>query len=790
MASASYPPFAGQVPSTIFEINEEEEVVNEDGESFFPNDLASSNGDDSFLFEDPDAGPADPFLCPEVTLGKYDSIECVDTVDWLNLFVDVITSVIHTQVTKTFYPGIVEKESLQAIEHNALEASSLLRKVLAVEIATSSAVVYNLIILLRGHAEDLGHFTECLYQYRDDNCGEEAYYTKLFRLNDCSYWHTGALCNDVCTIDGAHQVLFYLDFYFNIMKADHITDALAKVEAFMSKLYGSTLTIYPHLLNMDNVCADCVVQDALDYKLPDTDQGDCTDLCTIDSDETVPGVDDDTGGADYVAEVANALGIDDNGFSVYMTSGYEKESAEKRFYSQLNKEDSSTYTTKRAKQIDRNIIFQKAMNINSDVRQKQLHYDSKWKDARDVMFHLDKGILDDKTRMLYTMPIFGLDAHELINNHKAMMEDRLLQLADEEETYIKEMLSKSDSCIKQKIVGSRTENLTQLIDEDTGNEIEDGLNDIIRSIASKSVDNCITEAHDTLVEQYRVLINRKIANLQERVSVVYATLKRLINPSVPSYRLMELSHGVYRAMIAKTLFSRAAEALAHSDSIPVVDNIRKVQFIEKLTGSVEKHTVGHISEQIKHFSLGPVYLCGDEHLLMRKGFTLHTVWVAQAIAADCCLNFKQFCELKDIAAHSVGGILSFNTVITRTLEKYDKFVKVMNDGDNGGKYDTNQYFIGYLHKIRLAVCVTVAYNQRAAVNPLSIHRHDCHQNIISTSDREAFRLENGLYIRDVFSPYTLVYDDQLGRKNVFSSYDIMEVCFVHSNSNQYMRGIY
>lgn len=775
-----------------------------------------------------------PLVVREVDDNLDPAIESNFSIPWYDLLKDVVDGIAVLQYVKTIDPYILRSTMLQSIMANSRCMHTYSSRVTRLENErySSSLLTYQLRVILPWFARELDFLIECLNDFHNGTLQNEAeYHIKVLRADDCSFWHSSGYketddCYDVCTINVAHQVLFDLDFFFNIMRSDHIVTALRNVEDFLGKVYGTLLVIPPFLVDMHKPCSDCIIQDTMDYKLPNWTASNCTHLYDVrDSLETdslslhttittnksnraelIENTPGDSGysplvnmekvGFDHtLSDFSDATGCD---ISVQNTTRVQKQEQAIKFYNQLNATNKLNYTHTKA--TNEKLLF-KAKSFGKFVNDKKISIYPKWQDAIDSLFTQD--LLEDRATLLFCIPFIGLTAHELIQNHVVIMEDKLLQLKHEEERFVKESLNKANFSDAIAAKAREIYSVDTLIRMLEGTSSDDGtisdenatipgsLAHLIRNIAKKQPDDSADEAKRKVLEQYGNLINNEILELHKKLNVVNDTLKKAINPPTLSGRVMQMAHKIRRAVIATELFTSAILGLPKG----ILSELPNMTLFSDLTSKIDITLIAEMSEKIKYCSLGPIYRDSDsdQYLPLRKGFTLFTVWSAKDLPACSNLNFKNFCELADISAGNTAGgeIVSFKLTIEILLKHYGNFhIKREEYSQKASKY-LDVLYQGFLHKVRLAVVVMFAYNIRyGSTGKLKLCMYDSERNIRCGMDGKEFSLlEPGLYIGTSTSPYYLVYYDMndKGVKKAYSSYDIIELCTIFLKASIYTK---
>ena len=748
----------------------------------------------------------------QVNLDIQKPIESDLTINYVDLLKDVVNGIAELCFIKTFDPHIIAKTKLEDIKINAHTMyvySERIRK-MEEDNYSSSLIIYYLKNIIPWFAMELEYVASCLQMFINKTLSKPEYYCKVMRMDNCSFWHsgTGTLSRplspsyDVCTLNKAHQVLFDLDFYFNIIKSDHISSALTNLEAFIGKIFGTLLVLPPFLVDVQKPCQDCIIDETYDYNLAKMKQYNCSHLFeivdTIENDGLITfsdnGVEQNENNSHLSESHKIGNDITNNphlGITVIKPTDSLKEEQAKQFYAKLNICSNNHNINNEFDKDINNKLIRKAEYLEHFIKTRQMKNYQDWVDAREALF--DQELLNNQTLLLFTKPLFGLTSHELIKNQQLVMEQQLLNIKEAEENFIRNTMAHTNA---PEIIAARARKIyntdtlikilegNQDIDNDETNLQEQDVNvpgsltNIIHNMAKKDPVEAIQDAKNRAITQYGLIINREILELRRKITTVTETLKRAINPSIPGIRIFRMAFKIFRATIAEFLFHQSI-ANTQSSIMPPAN----IMLFSNLTNKIETKIIGKISEKIKYFSMGPIYkdADSDDFLPLRKGFTLHTLWTAKDIPACSKLSFKEFCEMDDLRSRirKSGQIFNLKNIIKVMLEDNSLFYKKLPDYVNNTSKYINELYEGNLRKIRSAVVITLAYNILYDLhNRLRLRSCNSERLIrCGMNGKECFLLKPGLYIGRVESEFNLVYIDKKSNKlTSSSSRDLIQLC--------------
>ena len=712
---------------------------------------------------------------PKITIPE--PIESSMSLSLLTLYSETIRVALELSFIKTMDPhvllrpenDILNKLKITALtsQHYAQITSSLFRQGFSTDLTT-----YSLSIRLKGLFEESMFMIECLAELTD----VKEYFRKVFRVDSCDFWHSGK----IMYLNQCADILFTLDFVFNIIPTNKIVSTLNDVEDFVKKIYGAQCSIHPFVVDFSKPCRECIIvqRNKYDCKSDFFAYGSCPHMYrTVNFDNEILK-------QEYMVDVGDTSpfreGIGTTAQDIINITD-TKDNIEKFYEKLLSKHNEITGTDDIATDMEKNI--QKAIQIRKHIlhNKNKLGYKRGWKDALDV-FSNETNTGNDLATIIYTVPLMFLSSKELIEIRISHMEHNLQRLKQIKKETITQQVANIPLCeepgsqediILKKLEEMFSSNFTTF-QRDKNKQDSGSVGDVDRLIRAFKTNLKLAPqvAKDELLKKMEINIDHNVKITTEKIAACKQELLRVAQPSVPETDIMKTLHHLHRCLAAKKYFLTAIKSMTR---VQINTNGRNITQFASLDTEISTATLSQLTETMKTFLLGPVHRTrpSDNYFPIRKGFIFYTVCEAMEISACSKLQLSQILSLEDFK-HNMEKNSDFTlyNCLKEAQQECNRNLSSFSD-------DVNHMFMCSVKRIRfivMALCAfNVLYTNSEGSNLQLLPIEDDSNIVMGMNSREIFNLREALYIGSIFTPLYLVYKNKQNIKTVCESMNIIDL---------------
>jgi hypothetical protein len=127
---------------------------------------------------------------------------------------------------------------------------------------STDLITYTMSLRMRALAKEAAFVQECIQEFDGDKAN---YFRKVMRMDTCNFWHTFHQQRDIIYLNQCSEILFTVDFMFNVIKMNKLLSALNNVEIFLGKIYGTQASLNPFVVDYTTPCKECIVNDRKNY---------------------------------------------------------------------------------------------------------------------------------------------------------------------------------------------------------------------------------------------------------------------------------------------------------------------------------------------------------------------------------------------------------------------------------------------------------------------------------------------------------------------------------------------